>query len=68
MLRVEGPFESVAWNHAAVALAVAVFPRHPRWGWLPLGTYGRHEFTSIAELARTDAGTAQALLRRALER
>ena len=63
----DGPIESVAWNHSAVAQFVPVYPRHPRWGWIALGLYGRYEFTALAEVARTDAGTARALLARALE-
>jgi hypothetical protein len=66
-LRVDGPFEHVAWNHADVAQAVPIYPRHPRWGWIALGVYGRYEFDALAEVARTDAGTARALLARALE-
>jgi hypothetical protein len=60
------PFEHVAWNHADIAQAVPIFPRHPRWGWIALGLYGRYEFTALGELARTDAGTTRALLARAL--
>jgi hypothetical protein len=65
--RVDGPFEHVAWNHAAVAQAVPIYPRHPRWGWIVLGLYGRYEFTALGEVARTDARTARKLLSRALE-
>jgi hypothetical protein len=61
------PFEHVAWNHADVAQAVPIFPRHPRWGWIALGLYGRYEFAALGELARIDAGAARALLARALE-
>ena len=67
-VRLDGPFESVTWNHARAALAVAIFPRHPRWGWMPLGIYGRYEFASLAELARMDAAAARKLVARALER
>lgn len=66
-IHLEGQFEHVEWNHAEVAQAVPIFPRHPSWGWIALGLYGRYEFTAIAEVARTDAGTARALLVRALE-
>jgi hypothetical protein len=66
-LHLEGLFEHVAWNHSDVAQAVPVYPRHPRWGWIALGLYGRYEFSALAEVARTDAGTARALLARALE-
>jgi hypothetical protein len=66
-LRLDGPFEHVAWNHSAVAQAVPIYPRHPSWGWIALGLYGRYEFDAIAEVARNDHGTARALLARALE-
>ena len=61
------PFEHVAWNHADVAQAVPIFPRHPRWGWIALGLYGRYEFTALGEVARTDPLAARALLGRALK-
>lgn len=67
-IRLDGRFERVAWNHADVAQAVPIFPQHPQWGWIALGLYGRYEFDAVAELARTDAGTARALLAHALER
>jgi hypothetical protein len=63
----DGPFERVAWNHADVAQAVPIFPRHPRWGWIALGVYGRYEFTALGEVARTHPRAARALLARALE-
>jgi hypothetical protein len=66
-LQLDGPIESVAWNHSAVAQFVPVYPRHPSWGWIALGVYGRYEFAALAEVARTDAGTARALLAHALE-
>jgi hypothetical protein len=66
-IRLDGPFERVAWNHADVAHAVPIYPRHPQWGWIALGRYGRYEFTALGEIARTDAGTARTLLSRALE-
>jgi hypothetical protein len=66
--RLNGTFERVAWNHADVAQAVPIFPRHPRWGWIALGLYGRYEFTALGEVARTDPPAAQALLARALDR
>jgi hypothetical protein len=66
-LRVDGPLERVAWNHSEVAQAVPIFPRHPHWGWVSLGPYGRYEFVALTEIARTDAATARALLVRALE-
>jgi hypothetical protein len=62
----DGPIENVAWNHSAVAQFVPIYPRHPRWGWIALGTYGRYEFDALAELARTDPAAARALLARAL--
>ena len=64
---VDGPFDHVAWNHSEVAQAVPIYPRHPRWGWMALGLYGRYEFTALAELARSDPEAAQALLAQALE-
>jgi hypothetical protein len=66
-IRLDGPFERVAWNHSDVAQAVPIFPRHPSWGWIALGLYGRYEFNALAEVARTDASAARALLARALE-
>jgi hypothetical protein len=66
--RLDDRFEHVAWNHADVAQAVPIFPRHPRWGWIALGLYGRYEFTALGEVARTDPLAARALLARALER
>jgi hypothetical protein len=66
-VRLDGAFEHVAWNHADVAQAVPIYPRHPRWGWVALGLYGRYDFTALGEVARTDAGQARALLVRALE-
>jgi hypothetical protein len=66
-LRLDGPVEKVAWNHSAVAQFVPVYPEHPRWGWIALGPYGRHEFTALGEVAQTDAGAARALLSRALD-
>ena len=66
--RLDGPFEHVAWNHSDVAQAVPIYPRHPRWGWMALGLYGRYDFTALAEVARTDPAAARALaLRPALE-
>jgi hypothetical protein len=64
--RLDGPVERVAWNHADVAQAVPIFPRHPRWGWVALGLYGRYEFTALGEVARTNPAAARALLARAL--
>lgn len=66
LLRLEGPFERVIWNHSAVAQAAPVFPRHPRWGWISLGVHGRYEFNAVAALARTDEPAACALVERAL--
>jgi hypothetical protein len=66
-VRLDSTFENVAWNHSAVAQAVPVFPRHPNWGWIALGLYGRHDFTAVEEMARTDPDAARALLARALE-
>jgi hypothetical protein len=66
-VRLDGSFEHVAWNHADVAQAVPIYPRHPQWGWIALGLYGRYEFRALGEVARTDAGAARRLLARALE-
>jgi hypothetical protein len=65
-IRLDGPFEHVVWNHSDVAQAVPIFPRHPGWGWIALGAYGRYDFRALGEVAQTDAGTAHALVRRAL--
>lgn len=64
--QLDGRFENIAWNHSAVAQAVPIFPRHPRWGWIALGLYGRYEFTALAQLARRDGGAVRGLLARAL--
>jgi hypothetical protein len=66
-LTLDGPIETVAWNHSAAAQFVPVYPRHPNWGWLALGPYGRYEFDALAELARIDDSAARALLVRALQ-
>jgi hypothetical protein len=63
----DGPIDTVAWNHSAVAQFVPVYPRHPGWGWLALGLNGRYDFDALAELARTDEEAARALLVRALQ-
>jgi hypothetical protein len=65
--RLNGPLEHVAWNHSEVAQAVPIYPRHPRWGWMALGLYGRYDFRALAEVARNDPATARSLLARALE-
>jgi hypothetical protein len=65
-LRLDEPFEHVAWNHADVAQAVPIFPRHPSWGWIALGLYGRYEFTALGEVARTNPAVARALVASAL--
>ena len=44
-----------------------IYPRHPRWGWIALGLYGRYEFTALGEIARKDEKAARALLSSALE-
>ena len=64
--RLDGPFEHVTWNHSDIAQAVPIYPRHPRWGWMALGPYGRYDFRALAEVARTDASTARSLLAHAL--
>ncbi len=65
-LPVHGPFDSLVWNHSAVAQAAPLFPRRPRWGWVTVGTYGRHEFKSLALEMRTDKAATQAVLKRVL--
>jgi hypothetical protein len=65
-IQLDRPFEHVAWNHADIAQAVPIFPRHPRWGWIALGLYGRYEFTALGEVARTDPAAARTLLASAL--
>jgi hypothetical protein len=65
-IALDASFDRVAWNHAEVAPAVPIFPRHPRWGWIALGTYGRYEFTALGEVAQTDPEAARKLLARAL--
>ena len=66
-IRLDGPFEHVTWNHSDVAQAVPIYPRRPRRGWIALGLYGRHDFPALAEIARTDPGTARLLLARAVK-
>jgi hypothetical protein len=66
-IRLDGPFEHVAWNHSDVAQAVPIYPRRPSRGWIALGLYGRYDFPALAEIARTDPAAARALLRRAVE-
>lgn len=67
-IRLDGAFEHVTWSHADVAQAVPVYPRRPRRGWIALGLYGRHDFPALSAVARTDPGTARALLAQAVER
>ncbi len=66
-VKLEGLVQTVAWNHSAVAQFVPVYPRHPRWGWIALGLYGRYEFTALGEFARQDGPAAHSLLARAIE-
>jgi hypothetical protein len=66
-IRLDGPFDHVAWNHSDVAQAVPIYPRRARRGWIALGLYGRHDFPALAEIARTDPGTARMLLARAVK-
>jgi hypothetical protein len=61
-LRVEGTFESVVWNHSAVAQAAPIYPQRPTWGWVTVGTHGRYEFRSLAAGVRRDGAAAQAVL------
>lgn len=64
--RLDEPFDTLVWNHSAVAQAAPVFPRRPTWGWISLGVHGRYEFATVAEMARTDAAAARTLLERVL--
>lgn len=66
-LRLDGAFEHVAWNHSAAGRGVPIYPRHPGWGWIALGLYGRYEFAALAKVAQADPATARALLAGALE-
>ena len=65
-VQIEGTFESVVWNHSAVAQAAPLFPRRPGWGWVTVGTHGRHEFRTLAAGVREDSATARAVLERVL--
>jgi hypothetical protein len=62
----EGPFEHVAWNHAAVGQAAPLFPWRRGWGWVTVGTHGRHEFRSLGVGVRTTEAAARAVLEHAL--
>lgn len=65
-LSLEGPFEHVVWNHAAVGQAAPLFPRRRDWGWVTVGTHGRHEFKSLGASGRTSEPAARAVLEHAL--
>ena len=65
-VQLDKPFETVVWKHSAVAKAAPLFPHHPYWGWIAVGTGGRYEFKSLGA-ARTDDAGARALLERTLE-
>lgn len=65
-LSLDGPFEHVSWNHTAVGQAAPLFPRRPGWGWVNVGTYGRHEFRSLSAGVRPDEAAARAVLEHAL--
>jgi hypothetical protein len=65
-LTLDGPFENVVWNHAAVGQAVPLFPRRRGWGWVSVGTHGRHEFRSLGAEVRTDGAAARAVLEHAM--
>jgi hypothetical protein len=54
-------FESVVWDHSAVAQSVPLFPQHPQWGSVTVGSGGRHEFKTLGD-GRTDDAGARALL------
>ena len=62
----DGSFEHVAWNHAAVGQAAPLFPRRRGWGWVTVGTHGRHEFKSLGAGIRTSEAAARAVLEHAL--
>jgi hypothetical protein len=59
-------FDSVVWNHSAVAQAVPLFPQHPQWGWIAVGPDGQYEFKSLGD-GRTDDAGARVLLERTLK-
>lgn len=65
-LTLDGPFDHVAWNHAAVGQAAPLFPRHRGWGWVTVGTHGRHEFKSLGATVRTSEAAARAVLEHTL--
>jgi hypothetical protein len=62
----DGSFEHVAWNHAAVGQAAPLFPQHRGWGWVTIGTHGRHEFRSLSAGIRTSEAAARTVLEHAL--
>lgn len=62
----DGPFDYVAWNHAAIGQAAPLFPQHRSWGWVTVGTHGRHEFRSLGKNVRTSEGAARAVLEHAM--
>jgi hypothetical protein len=64
--RLQDEFESVVWNHSAVAQTAPLFPRRPDWGWVTVGTHGRYEFRSLGRGVRRDASAARAVLERVL--
>lgn len=61
-------FDSVVWNHSAVAQAAPLFPQRPSWGWVTVGIHGRYEFKSLGPGVRTDAQAARAVVERAVGR
>lgn len=65
-VRPQREFESVVWNHSAVAQAAPLFPRRPGWGWVTVGTHGRYEFRSLGPGVRTNAAAAHAVVERVL--
>ncbi|HZS30759.1 MAG TPA: hypothetical protein VFA37_05840 [Gaiellaceae bacterium] len=65
-IRLEGPVETVVWDHSAVAEAVPLYPGRPQWAWAPLGPAGRHEFRALAVAARANATEVRAILERTL--
>ena len=65
-LRLDEPFEHVAWNHAAIGQAAPLFPHHEDWAWVTVGTHGRHEFRSLGTGVRTSEAAARTVLEHAL--
>jgi hypothetical protein len=56
-------FESVVWNHSAVARTVPIFPRRPRWGSIAVGQDGRYEFRSLGATGINQVAARELLAR-----